>query len=92
MLGFLKKLRASHIFIIALIIILILITIFLDRITERTFSDIIENFGTTPAAFIQMNARDDQDDRTIGGIRVGSNCGIRPTQRGSPKTGYLRFQ
>mgnify|MGYP000285893167 CR=1 FL=1 len=89
MLGFLKNLKASHVFIMALITILILITIFLDRITERTF---LEKFGTTPAAFIQMNARDNQDDRTIGGIRVGSNCGIRPTQRGSPKTGYLRFQ
>ena len=39
-----------------------------------------------------MNARDNQDDKTISGIRIGSDCGIRPTQRGSPKTGYLRFK
>jgi len=83
MFGFLLSLTASHIFVITLIILVIAAIIYLDK----TF----ENFGTTPAAFIQMNARDNQDDRTISGIRVGGECGIRPTQRGSPKTGYLRF-
>lgn len=83
MFGFLLSLTASHIFVIILIILVIAAIIYLDK----TF----ENFGTTPAAFIQMNARDNQDDRTISGIRVGGDCGIRPTQRGSPKTGYLRF-
>jgi|TARA_B110000914_G_C15370658_1_gene403017 hypothetical protein len=83
MFGFLMNLTASHIFVITLIVFVIATIMYLDK----TF----ENFGTTPAAFIQMNARDNQDDKTISGIRAGSDCGIRPTQRGSPKTGYLRF-
>ena len=77
------NLKASHIFVITLIALVIAAIIYLDKIVEK--------FGTTPAAFIQMNARDNQDDKTISGIRVGGDCGIRPTQRGSPKTGYLRF-
>ncbi|SVA51406.1 uncharacterized protein METZ01_LOCUS104260 [marine metagenome] len=84
MFGFLMNLTASHIFVITLIVLVIAAIIYLDKTFEK--------FGTTPAAFIQMNARDNQDDKTISGIRIGSDCGIRPTQRGSPKTGYLRFK
>ena len=83
MFGFFKRVKASHILILSIITILILIVILLHRTAEK--------FGTTPAAFIQMNARDNQDDRTISGLRVGADCGIRPTQRGYSKTGYLRF-
>ena len=84
MFGFLMNLTASHIFVITLIVLVIAAIIYLDKTFEK--------FGTTPAAFIQMNARDNQDDKSISGIRIGSDCGIRPTQRGSPKTGYLRFK
>ena len=83
MFKFLLNLKASHIFVITLIALVIAAIIYLDKIVEK--------FGTNHAAFIQMNARDNQDDKTISGIRVGGDCGIRPTQRGSPKTGYLRF-
>lgn len=84
MFGFLLNLTSSHYFVIILIVLVIAAIVYLDKTFER--------FGTTPAAFIQMNARDNQDDRTISGLRVGGDCGIRPTQRGSPKTGYLRFK
>jgi hypothetical protein len=84
MFGFLLNLTSSHYFVIILIVLVIAAIVYLDK----TF----ENFGTTPAAFIQLYARDNQDDRTISGLRVGGDCGIRPTQRGSPKTGYLRFR
>jgi hypothetical protein len=84
MFGFILNLSSSHYFVIILIILVIAAIIYLDR----TF----ENFGTTPAALIQMYARDSQDHRTISGIRAGSDCGIRPTQRGALNFGYLRFK
>tara|TARA_B100000745_G_scaffold297977_1_gene245782 strand:+ start:245 stop:502 length:258 start_codon:yes stop_codon:yes gene_type:complete len=60
------------------IIVLSLVVIYLYM--NRT-----EYFGTTPAHFIQMRATDAQDNRIIGGLRVGASCGIvRPTQRGYP--------
>jgi len=84
MFGFLLNLTASHYFVIILIVLVIAAIVYLDKTFEK--------FGTTPAAFIQMYARDSQDHRTISGIRAGSDCGIRPTQRGALKIGYLRFK
>jgi len=43
-----------------------------------------EHFGSTPAAIIQMNARDAQDGFGIGGIKKKQGCYVRPTQRGTP--------
>jgi len=44
----------------------------------------IEHFGSTPAAMIQLNARDAQDGFGVGGIKKNQGCYVRPTQRGTP--------
>ena len=44
----------------------------------------IEHFGSTPAAMIQLNARDAQDGFGGGGIKKKQGCYVRPTQRGAP--------
>jgi hypothetical protein len=43
-----------------------------------------EHFGSTPAAIIQLNARDAQDGYAVGGIQKNKGCYVRPTQRGTP--------
>ena len=43
-----------------------------------------ESFGSTPAAIIQLNARDAQDGYAVGGIQKNKGCYVRPTQRGTP--------
>ena len=64
-------------------IILLLYILFRGNIMEKFAS-------TTPASFIQLKARDLQDQH-LSSTRLTPCCGIRPTLRGSPVAGYLRF-